>query len=369
MHIGAAPCLRALRSDKQNADAGDVLQAALAEFQAAHDGVLPLSANDALETFVFLLEDAGHFTRGEKVLLAHLAHPINLQQRRWLNERLDRLYHHALQKGGDVSLSKGRALYQALDARLRKHLAGSEPDDRYRTIALLCQVYRTAHDKKLPGVRTDLKGFAFELLPPILKQANNRGNAVSVVAQTVHDLGEPRDAIGFLLDEIESEPRWLRYSNQDGWSRHGRTLALWRMEAKNLGDVEGRLLKLVLAELRRDLETREQTNRAIYFERNDKQFWQEKAGAFAKTAEAVLAEHRESGPAVQYIADYFYWGLKQPRRAIEILFAAHQQKLLDETGQAKLIDFLFRENRHGDAIPVLQPLVLRKAAWRISRIA
>ena len=89
-------------------------------------------------------------------------------------------------------------------------------------------------------------------------------------------------------------------------------------------------------------------------------FWKEKAADFAKTAEEVLAKRSQSGAAVQYIADYFYWGLGHRKRAIEILFVAHKQKLLDEAGQAQLVDFLHRENRFGESIAVLQPLVERR---------
>jgi len=44
-------------------------------------------------------------------------------------------------------------------------------------------------------------------------------------------------------------------------------------------------------------------------------YWKEKAADFTKTAEEVLTQRSQSGAAVQYIADYFYWGLGQPKRA------------------------------------------------------
>ena len=348
-----------LRNYKRDADAIDVLQAALDEFQAAHDGVLPVVANDVLVFMIRSMEDASHFARGEKAVFAQLAHPIHAQQRRWLTERLDQLYLHALQNSGEVSLGKDLTLYRAMVARLQKDLTETDQDHRYQLISLLCQLYRTAHDKKLASVVADLQTFVFKVLPPVLKQqTSNHDAAVSAVASTVDAVAGPRDGIVFLLNEIEAEPRWLRFTNQDGWTRHGSTLAEWRRQAKDLGDVEGRLLKLVLAELRRDLETRDPRARAMYHQHADRDhFWKGKTADFAKTAEAVLAQHSQSGPAVQYIADYFYWGLGQPNRAIAILFVAHNQKLLDEEGQTKLVDFLHREGRYGESIAVLQPLV------------
>ncbi|HEV3120214.1 MAG TPA: hypothetical protein VGY58_24345 [Gemmataceae bacterium] len=363
LHIAHRHALT-LQAYNRGAGATDLLQAALDEFQAANAGVLPVSANDALASFITFLESAGHFARGEKALVAHLEHPAHAQQRRWLIERLDRLYHYALQNGGDVSLGKERALYQALSAKIEKDLADTDQNHRYQLIVLQCQVYRTTHDKKLADVAKDLRTFAFKFLPPLFKrQTSNYEALVGTVAQTVHDLAGPRDGIVFLLNQIESEPRWLRYNNQDGWNRHAYSLADWRREAKDLGAVEGRLLKFVLAELRRDLESREARNRILYHQGVDSdrgRFWKEKEADFAKTAEDVLAERSQSGAAVQYIADYFYWGLAHRNRAIEVLFVAHKQKLLDDDGQAKLIDLLHRENRYGESIAVLQPLGERR---------
>ncbi len=88
---------------------------------------------------------------------------------------------------------------------------------------------------------------------------NQHAQVVGTVAHTVHDIGGADMAVAFLVHQIETEPRWLRYGNQDGWNQHSWTLAQWRSEAKKLGEVEGRLLRLVLAELRRDLELREQS--------------------------------------------------------------------------------------------------------------
>jgi tetratricopeptide (TPR) repeat protein len=349
----------ALRSYNKTAQAIDLLQAALKEFQDAHQGLLPVSANEALGSFITFLEGTGHFARGEQYLLDQLEHPVHQQQRIWLTERLYNLYHNALENGGEVSLGGGAALYKTLDRRFQSELPGADPNHRYQLIALLCRVYRTAHEKKLPGVVADLKTFAFKVLPPILRQQTiNYKSLVSTVAQTVHDLSGARDGIAFLVNQIDIEPRWLRYNNQDGWSRQASTLAHWRMEAKDLGEVEERLLQLVLKELRRDLEGRRSRNRIMYDRQGDPvRYWKEKEADFAKTAEDVLAKRNQSGASVQYVAEYLYGGLGHSKRAIEILFLAHNKKLLDEAGQLQLVQYLQNENRHGESITVLQPLV------------
>jgi tetratricopeptide (TPR) repeat protein len=148
----------------------------------------------------------------------------------------------------------------------------------------------------------------------------------------------------------------MRYTNQDGWNRHSYRLGEWRTAVKDLGDLEPRLLKFVLAELRRDLRSRESRSRSIY-DRRHSHYWKEKEADFAKTAEEVLAERKASGPAVEYVAEYLFHGLAHEKRAIEILFAAHKEQVLAETGRALLIDYLHRTQRHAESIALLLPLV------------
>src|SRR5262249_19048183 len=224
----------------------------------------------------------------------------------------------------------------------------------------LCRVYRTAHEKKIPDAVADLKAFAFNAAPALLRrQTNYHDSLVGTIAYTLRDLAGPRDGIAFLLNQIEAEPRWLRYNNQDGWARHGSTLAGWRTDAKDLGDLEGRFLKVVLAELRRDLETRVARNRVVYSQRIQG-YWKEKEADFARAAEDVPAQRHLSGASGAHLAEYLLGGIEHRGRAIEVLFVAHKRRLLDEAGQAQLVDYLHHENRHGESIALLRPLVERR---------
>ena len=91
-------------------------------------------------------------------------------------------------------------------------------------------------------------------------------------------------------------------------------------EAKDLGEIEGRLLKLVLSELRRDFQLGAVRTHAIYYRRSDpRYFWNAKEADFAKVAEEALAKRNQSGSAVVGIANYLFWGIGRPARAIEIL--------------------------------------------------
>jgi predicted Zn-dependent protease len=339
----------------------DQLQAALDEFQEASGGVLPVSANDALYTLVSFHENAGHYDRGEKLLRAQLRHPAGASQVLALTERLYRVYLSALQTDGEVSLGKGQELYQALERPLRQALGTDDANHRYAVLNLLCQVYRTAAQKKLAGVPDDLRAFAFRQLGGVLeRQTNNYTAMVNDVAQAVHELLGPADGIAFLLDRVENEPAWFRFNNQDGWSRYSWWLAQWHTEVKSLPpEVEARLLKFVLAELRRDLDTRQAHSRVIYTQQNA-YYWKEKEADFAKVAEEVLARRGESGATVQYVAEYLQHGLGAVDRAIQVLLAAHKRQLLEENGQAQLVQYLHEANRHGESIAILQPLVKRR---------
>ena len=357
LHIGhrRANCLW---SYARHAEAIDLLQSALSEYQAAQGGVLPTHANGALGSFVTYLESRGHHARGEQVLFEQLGHPFNRQQTYWLTQRLYQLYQSAISNDGDVSLGRGLELYRTVQQKIQDDLDTSDHNHRNNLINRLCDVYRTAHQKKLEGHVDDLRAFAFKRLPEVLgRQTNNYQSIVGRVAETLHDVAGARDGVAFLVERIENEPSWFRFSNDDGWRRHGSRLGRWRREAKQLeGDLEQRLLKIVLAELRRDLESRQSRNRVMYYRRYS-YYWAEKATDFRKTAEEVYAKQKTSGAAVKYIAEYLYRGLDHFDRAIEILFIAHGEKRLDESGQSKLVQYLHERGRYGESIAVLQPLV------------
>ncbi len=89
LHIAQQRALT-LNGYSRAAEAIDLLQAGLGEFQQANAGVLPVSANGALSSLVGLLQDDGQFARGETVLLDQLKHAVHGQQRRWLIEQARR---------------------------------------------------------------------------------------------------------------------------------------------------------------------------------------------------------------------------------------------------------------------------------------
>jgi tetratricopeptide (TPR) repeat protein len=346
----------------------DRLTAALAEYQAAVGGRLPASTNDALGPLISYMENLRQFVRAENYLREQLRHPVNGQQRFWLVERLYQVEHEALMHDGEVSLGRGAALYRAIEAAIQKDLDGPDQNHRTRLVTQLCGVYRAAAAGRLPGVLADLKKFAFERLPWVLaRQTNGYDEMVSTTAQTLHDLAGPRDGLALLVWHAEHEPVWFQFNSGDVWGRHGYTMGQWRSEARGLGDLEGRLLGIVLAELRRDLRSQQQPNRYLYDCRL-RNYWAEKEAEFARAAEEVLAGSKDSGAAVKYIAEYLFYGVHRQARAIELMLDAQRREVLDDFGQAQLTRYLHEQNRFAESIPILEPLVSHRPGFLDYRV-
>ena len=226
-------------------------------------GNLDALANEAFEYLITFAESAKQFERGEKYLLKEFENPSNTQRKQWLNNRLNQLYREALQHAGTVSLGEGKTLYKALESRLFAELAIADQNQRYQLALQVIRVYRTAKEKQIEGAVADLKAFAFDRLPPLLmEQAVNYDEIVREVSRAVHDLAGPRDGIAFLLDRAENEPDWMRYNSQNAWNQFGYQLADWRYRTKDLGNLEPRLLKFVVAEFGSSVRAIETTPRS-----------------------------------------------------------------------------------------------------------
>jgi tetratricopeptide (TPR) repeat protein len=267
-----------------------------------------------------------------------------------------------------VSLGRGGDLYRTVEKKLCEDVATRDQNHRYRLVNRLINIYRSQPNrtygtpayKDMTDVGADLRRFASEQLPGLLKgQTNYYTSMVSETANALHDKCGARDGLAFLIRRIETEPGWFRLNNQDGWSQYSSTLGQWRTEVPELGELEKPLLKIVLDELRRDLRTRQQRGRNM-FVKYSSHFWAAKEADFARVAEEVLAEEKQSGAACLYIAEYLYSNLIHQDRAIEILKDAHRREVLDEQGQSRLVEFLRERGRFAETLAILEPLVARR---------
>ncbi|MFZ2654490.1 MAG: hypothetical protein WAX69_06200 [Victivallales bacterium] len=344
----------------------DVLAGALEEYRRASGGTLNSNSNSPVETLISFFENLRHFVQGEKWLRTEIERPANEIQREYLVMLLFSLYEKAIKQGCETALGSGQALYQAVNSEIIRELGGSgTPGHLSDLISRYCLITRTAKDRKLEGFADNIRKFAAEVVPSVLQRLSRESShyqqSIGNVADALHGLASARDGIAFLISCAEKEPGWIRFSYASLWQRHGLSLAHWRGEVKDLGDLEPRLLAVVLCELRSDLEHQQSRNRVIYH-RSDGHpyFWEEKKDDFAKVAEEVYAKKKGSGFAVCYIAEYMFNGLDLDDRGIDMLFDAWRREILDENGQNTLIEFLHSRERYKDSIPVIEKLV----GWR-----
>ncbi len=338
-----------------------LMEIAVREFERARPNGWPAQVNTPLDGYADLLEASRRFASAEKLLNRMLENPANAQQRDWLWQRRNQLYANALAKDGQVSLGQRDELYRNLLKHLRQQTEGGSDAHRRQVVNQVRAVFRTAKRKEISGHKNDLRTFAFEHLPPILRQqTNNYQNLISDTGTLIKDVIDTRTALEFLIARFEDYPTRFEYSYQNPWQQFGYQMNQWFKESR--GDarkLEPRLLALVLKELRRDLSSRRQQSRYFFHKNYGTFFWEEKIPDFRRVAEEVLKERSDSGRSVYHIAQYLYGGLRHSNRAIEIMLIAHQKKLLSPQMQYDLCEWLHGQRRYGEAIAILEPLVER----------
>src|SRR5262249_16049501 len=133
------------------------------------------------------------------------------------------------------------------------------------------------------------------------------------------------------------------------WANFAYSLALWRSEVGALGDLEPRLLGIVLRELEADLLSGQAGNR-VMLGRHNSAFWEEKAGEFAAVAMRVIEETPEPPARLLHAAEYLWNGLELRAQAIETLLAADRRGRLPEEGRHRVVVWLHETKRYGDSL-------------------
>ena len=339
----------------------DGLSSALEEYRKAHGGAVPNPARDGLGTLIGWLEHRMRFARAEAILVPELEAQKIRSHRNWLRQRLFQVYVNCLGQG-TVSLGKGLELYRAARQRMEASMWRDGPDQIRNTLAKFCSLHGRA--KKQAGIRSagpDLMRFAGDKLPELITLAHTGGSRlVNTVASEVKRLLGPRAGLRVLLDRIEDEPRWYARVGQGGWSQYAWSLAMWRSEARDLGDLEPRLLRVVLQEIERDLLSLQSRNRSIYHSHN-KYFWAAKKEEFADVASRVIELNPDSPARLQYAAKYLWDGLRLRRRAIGVLQEAESRGQLREEGRHVLVIWLFHVRRYAESLPLLEKLTAARS--------
>ena len=332
------------------------LEVALREYETKSKNGWVQAMRDPLSTYLQYLEARGRYADGERTIQIRLKDPVFSSLHDWLSQRLNELYVNALRSNGAVSFGSGATLYKNVQAKLRREIEAERGNRRNTLIRLLCDLYRTAHEKEFGASRGDIRGFAFGVLPEILKHEQSGYNQIiNQTSEALRIVRGERDALEFLILRLENPPGRFRYTRYDGWSQYASKLGEWRQRATGLGNLEPRLLEIVKRELRRDLETQSSRNGSLYH-RNHSSFWRGQANAFAAVAEEVLAKHNDSAATMLYVSEYFWQGLRRYDRAIAIKFTVYERGMMNDSALSNLGVLLHERGRYGESIPVYREL-------------
>lgn len=373
---------KALWASEKGEDAIQVARAVLNEYREAQEnGLLPEHAHKAVTTLSSYLESKGEFLAAEKLWREELSRDYNEKQRQWFAVQLYRFYTRALDKNGVCVSGGGKELYRAVQRELQEALARRTNEKHGRDLVKrLCAIYTEAHEQKIPEVGEDLRAFGFQVFPKILGMYNYRDGQIMVgyLADCFARILGYREALSLLITRAENEPSWIRrqgsaffdFHSIDGfpeggqvlirkqgdfWSSHEHRVGQLRALAKEpLGDLEPRLLSLVLRELRKSLTDRNMRIHSIVH-RSHRHFWKEKADDFFRVAMEVLEETRGSEESVRFIADYLYRGINRCGEAIEVLSQVFHRGALSHAGYQQLVEYLRDQNRLEELIPILEP--------------
>lgn len=339
-------------------EALEILSIALDAYREAHNGRLQTNAQGMFSTLNSWLRSRKYFAKAEKEILDEIARQSSEAMIRWLKQLKYNTWMDAFRADATVSIGSGKTLYRNMQKTLLDAIREDrEQNFRYNVIYQLCNLYREAYQhKKYSEPKEDLDSFAFGLLAEILKtQQNNYNSLVNHVADQINYISGPKPGLAYLIHSYENVPEWVQQSHNTAWQMFGYKIAYWRHLAKDIGDQDPRLLKIVLKELRRDLEDRRSYNRYIYDKGS--YFWGEHEARYLELSEEIYQERKDSGQSIVYIASYLWNGLKVHERAIEILEDAHGRELLDENGQTTLLGYHESQKNYDRAIELLVHLI------------
>ena len=336
-----------------------VIELALKQYHDEHPGALPNRLNTQLAGHVSLLEGQKQFAQAESILLKERELPANASPKEWLKEwlkqRLLECYMNAYHNGGRVTFGSGDDLYQNLLKYLLQESESPRDNYRYQTMSNILTLFR--HKHRANSYEEDVRKYAFEQFPRLIRprDSNYRGQIINT-AEAVRALIGDRNGLAFLIERLENYPARFEQTWENSWQQFGYRIAEWRNTAGDLKELEPRLLKIALTQLRGSLINVQHRNRTMMEKRNS-YFWAEKEAEFAKVADEVAEEHSESGQIVSWVVEYLFHNLEHYDRALEIMLDAHERQVLDESQQIQLVDLLHHRKRWGESIPVLQPIV------------
>lgn len=354
-----------------------LLEATLREFAEQHEGSIPFSYNNFVTTYSSFLQQARKYAEAERYVARHLDLLDDDAQRWTYQEHLNRLYEQAFHNSAQVSLGEGTDLFVNLIQSLVDQAETSDRNRRHNLLIQIGNIFSYAIGDKTKGPPDEkemLLKFTRETFPR-LTQANldYPTSLVNHFASILNSRINPLEALEFVLTYYEEYPIKLSYTSRSPWSQHAYQLAQYRYNAANkntdperLKEIEGRLLPIVLKQIREALVNQSYENQSIYDD-DHSYFWNAKAEEFFKLTQLVIEEYHDSPRTLFYAANYLYEGLSKYQAAIEVLEESHERGLLDNANQQQLVTWMHEQKMYERSIPILTKLIAGSPRYMVIR--
>ncbi|MBL8817930.1 MAG: hypothetical protein JNL58_18035 [Planctomyces sp.] len=350
-------CELLLVSYDDRAGALNLLEIEFRGYSQANQDMLPNEDTNSLFRYVSLLETVHDFAGAENLLKKYISKPVHRQQEIELKERLRSLYVRAMDADGSVSIGNGRdALLESIFTLLKTELnSATDENQRYIQVIQMVDLLQTARRHSLVACVDRVKELTFEIIPKVLPlQQENYRETVSHPLTLIRDTLGHQDRLRYLVERLEQYPQRFLVHYEQPWETLGYELCIARKDA-GPSEYDDRVLRLLLPELKRYLTSPNPSMlTACYIGYTE--FWSEKADEFAKFAEEILNERRDSGQRVFRVSQYLHSGLGRIPRAIEIMLIAREQGRLDENMHYTLVRWLRDASRLPESIEILEML-------------
>jgi hypothetical protein len=335
----------------------------LQEFMEGHDGQLTHNLASQATTLANWYEAEDHFRESETFLREMIEVHESPVMKRLFDQRLYACYTRALREKSSVSLGSGIVLYTSLEKMLREEVRNSV-SLRRKFVEHLCSAYRSAVGLGFGRAKSDLINFADEFFELTKTYTPDTQYSVRAIGSKLDSLISHKASVEFLIESMEREPFSLRRFDEHGWRYLGDYLARYRFDAKNQMDkkLEDRVLKIVVRELRYQLEIGNFRNSAMYND-NHTYFWVEKKSEFAAVAIEVFKTNKDHLKVRLRMADFLRRDLGARQQSTQLLLTMLGQSQLDMNGKSKLTSFLHADGRFADSIELLESMMKEQPSY------
>lgn len=319
---------------------------------------LPMRALAAFATAQQYHLELGRYTDWERELTAETERQPAGDMRAALQRLRFAMLVHCLEHQGSCSLGSGKQLYDRARAEIEQAVPQAAAIAVPELVSLLCQLCTAAHKvDAAPAPGRDLWRFASgplqAQLPRLLRL---QPDMLQNVARTLANIDAPLTALRLLVQRSRSEPQWLARIGDDGWNQFHHDLANYRLQCRELGDIDSDLRQLVLQALDHELRSQDDTG-SEFWNRDSSRYWPALQAAYFETAQQVLATTKAE-PAVQaFVASYLWNGLHRQAEAIAALTALEQRQQLTLEWRWQLVRWLHDAGRFADSLRHLEVLI------------